>query len=130
MYADYVLWGGGYGSDGQVYNLFNGGVGFHNKNGHFWGGIGQHNVGLTYRENVALWCECGIPAAEWLDSSTVAIAQLANTADESILCMRGGDAALPNYFGQDLLLLLQLTLNSSSDSENQSNSEHEAHILT
>jgi len=38
---------------------------------------------VTYRENVALSCECCIAAAELMDSSVVSIAQLVHTADES-----------------------------------------------
>ena len=30
----------------------------------FGGGIGQRNVGVTYRKNVALQCGCSIPMAE------------------------------------------------------------------
>ena len=41
------------------------------------------------RENVALWCGCGIPPAEWLDSSAVGIVQLEHAAGESILCSEG-----------------------------------------
>jgi len=62
--------------------------------GFFWrGGIGQCNV--TYRKHVALCCGCSIPAAEWWGSSAVGIVQLvAHVVDESILCVRGGYAAL------------------------------------
>jgi len=50
----------------------------------------QHNVSLTYRMHVALWCGCCIPTAEWLDSSAVGIVQLvAHEAGESILCLQG-----------------------------------------
>ena len=42
----------------------------------FGGGIGEHNVGLTYRKNVALPCRCSILEAERLDLSTVCTAQL------------------------------------------------------
>jgi len=45
-------------------------------------GRGKTGVG----ENVALWCGCSMPAAEWLNSSAVVIAQLAHAADESIFC--------------------------------------------
>jgi len=53
---------------------------------------------------VALHCGCSVPAAELLDSFRVAIAQLvSHTADESILCMRGDDAALPKVLWDFLL---------------------------
>jgi len=45
----------------------------------------------------SVWCGCSVPAAEWLDSSAVGIAQLAHTAGESILCREDGDAALPKW---------------------------------
>jgi len=62
----------------------------------YGGGIRQRNVGQTYRKNVALQCGCSVPAAEWLDSSTVGIAQVVvHAAEDSILCVRCGDAALP-----------------------------------
>jgi len=48
-----------------------------------------------YRKNVALRCRCRIPTP---DSSAVGIAQLvAHTANESILCVKGGNAALTNF---------------------------------
>jgi len=66
-------------------------------------GTKQHNV--TYRKSVAMQCRCSVPAAEWLDSSAVSIAQLvALVADESILCMRSGDTVLPKLLWGFLLL--------------------------
>jgi len=44
---------------------------------------------------MALRRGCSIPTAELLDSSTVGIELLVAHAAESILCMRGGDVALP-----------------------------------
>jgi len=41
------------------------------------------------RENMALWCGCGVPVYELLDSSAVVIAQLEHTVGESILCHEG-----------------------------------------
>ena len=53
---------------------------------------------------VALHCGCSVPAAELLDSSRVGIARLVlHTAEESILCMRGDDAALPKVLWDFLL---------------------------
>jgi len=73
----------------------------------FGGEIGQHNVGLTYSKNVALWCGCSLPTAEWVDLSTVGIAQpVAHAANNSILCMRG-DAALPKLLW-DFLFYVQI----------------------
>jgi len=60
----------------------------------FGGGIGQHNVGLTYRRT---W-HCGVDVAypRLSGPSEVGIAQLvAHAADESILCVWGGNVAVP-----------------------------------
>jgi len=47
-----------------------------------------------------------MPAADRLDSSAVGIAQLvAHAADKSILCMRGGDKALPKLLWDFLFWL-------------------------
>ena len=54
----------------------------------------------------SVWCGCSIPAAEWLDSSAVGIAQLAQAVGESIFCHEGGDAALPNWLWGGLVLII------------------------
>ena len=51
----------------------------------------------------SVWCAYGVPAAEWLDSSAVGIAQLAHATGESIDCRKGGDAALPKLLWGFLL---------------------------
>ena len=66
-----------------------------------------------YRKNVALWCGCSIPMGELLDSSAVGSAQLKHTADESILCVRDGNVALPKLLWDFLLTLLQYYLTHS-----------------
>jgi len=97
--ADYVIWGDD--SDGPVDDFFNSGVGIFQWEGtnFFFGGgrcIRQRDV--MYRKNAALWCGCSVPAAEWLDSSAVSIAQLTLAAgDVSILCMRAMQL-FRNYF--------------------------------
>jgi len=71
MYANYAIWDGWSGEPKDDFPWKS-----TNEKGKFFlgGGIGQHNV--MYRENVALRCGCSIPAAEWLDSYTVATALL------------------------------------------------------
>jgi len=63
---------------------------------------------VTYRANEAQWCECSIdlPAAEWLDSSAVGIAQLVQAADEFIFYREGWRRGLfSNYVKQSCHLL-------------------------
>ena len=68
-----------------------------NGKGQYFRGIGQYSV--TYRENVVLQCGWSVLAAEWLDWSTVGIAQVvAHAEGESILCVTATQL-FPNYFG-------------------------------
>jgi len=61
IYADYVIWVVGQMAGGTL----NGGVGSPNGKGqNLSGEVRQHNVGLMYRKNVAVWCGCSIPTAE------------------------------------------------------------------
>jgi len=54
----------GGGSDGPVDDFFNWGWYLQQEGKNFFdGGIRQCNVGLTYGKNVALRCECSMPAA-------------------------------------------------------------------
>jgi len=56
---------------------------------------------------LTVWCGCSILAAEWLDLSTVGIAQLAHAAGESIFLPWGVATRLfPNDFGEVLLVWL------------------------
>jgi len=62
MYDDCHLRSG----SGGLVEDFNGGAGIPQRkvtNFLFGRGIGQHNVGLMYRKNVALWCGCSILVA-------------------------------------------------------------------
>ena len=68
----------------------------------FWAVRGVGHV--MYRKNVALQCGCSVPTAERLQSSAVGVEVLvAHTADECILCVRGGDVALPKLLWDFLL---------------------------
>jgi len=90
--CDYVIWGGRGGLSGLVDHFFNGEGGNPQCQGanFFQGwGMGQLIVSLTFMKNLALQCGCSVPVAEWLDSSTVGIAQLAHAVNESILCHEG-----------------------------------------
>jgi len=73
------------------------------------GGIGQRNVSLTRKKNVALQCGCSVPTADWLDSSAMGIAHLvAHSADKHILCIRGGNTVHPKLVWDFLLLFRYL----------------------
>jgi len=62
MYAD-VVWGGG--SGGPVDDFLTVGWDPNGKGQFFYAGIGQRNVCLTYRKNVALRCGCSIALSDW-----------------------------------------------------------------
>jgi len=66
----------------------------------------------------SVWCGCSVPAAEWLDSSAMGIAQLVHTAASLFTAVRDGDAVLPKWLWGGLvmycLLLSVFSLSCSS----------------
>ena len=55
---------------------------------------------------LSVWCGCSAPAAEWLDSSAVDIAELAHVAGESILCREGWRRGSSKWLWRGLVICI------------------------
>jgi len=93
LYANYAVWAGG--SGGPKNDFFPVGAGIPQWEGVNFAWKNRTVQCNTKRENVALQCRCGIPAAEWVDSSAVGIAHYNRQRVSWFSAMRGHDAALP-----------------------------------